>query len=214
MQTSTARAHQSRPTKSHASGVTVTLQGSVSAQQPFSHASGSHWHPLDTARKPPKNKIAIGESIWFKKCREMQLLRVENTKKSLSWEGDTRSVALRPRTTALCALAFQIRGKSHAQPVSELTLASLAHPPPGPPRSASGLQHAVVTKNRPTKTYNTNTSAAQATKQQLSTHATHARARWPIGLAPVGERVHIMLARARAVRERRYPIVNIKQNTL
>ena len=55
----------------------------------------------------------------------MQLLRVENTKKSLSGEGDTRSVALRPRTTALCTLAFQIRGKSHAQPVSESDLGIL-----------------------------------------------------------------------------------------
>ena len=81
----------------------------------------------DTARKPPK--MAIGEPIWFKKCSEMQLLRVENTKKSLSWEGDsTRSVALRPRTTALCALAFQIRGKSHAQPVSDLGISeTIAH---------------------------------------------------------------------------------------
>ena len=59
----------------------------------------------------------------------MQLLRVENTKKSLSWEGDTRLVALRPRTTALCALAFQIRGNSHAQPVSDLGISVRGIPP-------------------------------------------------------------------------------------
>ena len=54
--------------------MTVTLQGSVSARQPFL-TPRDH---TDTARKPPK--MAIGESIWFKKCREMQLLRVENKK--------------------------------------------------------------------------------------------------------------------------------------
>ena len=68
-------------TKSHASGVTVTPQGSVSARKPFSHASGSHWH------RKKKKKMAIGESIWFKKCMEMLLLRVENLYKKVPFVG-------------------------------------------------------------------------------------------------------------------------------